>query len=193
MGPHHLVGAKDRYTAPNCFQLFGQWKEKESEQYHSHYDIKKFYAWWICRWKKEHDSYWSSLLISTRWTLIILQDDLWAVLMGMFGKHIAKRHIWMELKYTLYFHWYTYTKDHIFWNQSRKAKPSYDALIDIPTMQNNKKFSLIVSLTGVLNGGKRQHKTVLKSPENCNIWCYIANFCYRNQMLCWIRVLHPQP
>lgn len=23
MGPHHLVGAKDRYTAPNCFQLFG--------------------------------------------------------------------------------------------------------------------------------------------------------------------------
>ena len=44
MGLHHLVGAKDRYTAPNCFQLFGQWKEKESEQYHSHYDIKKFYA-----------------------------------------------------------------------------------------------------------------------------------------------------
>ena len=44
MGPHHLVGAKDRYTAPNCFQLFGQWKEKESEQYHSYYDIKKFYA-----------------------------------------------------------------------------------------------------------------------------------------------------
>ena len=32
--------------------------------------------------------------------------------------------------------------------------PSYDALIDIPTMQNNKKFSLIVSLAGVLKGGK---------------------------------------
>lgn len=44
MGPHHLVGEKDRYTAPNCFQLFGQWTGKESEQYHSYYDIKKFYA-----------------------------------------------------------------------------------------------------------------------------------------------------
>jgi hypothetical protein len=44
MGPHHLVGAKDRYTAPNCFQLFGDWKGKESEQYHSYYYIKKFYA-----------------------------------------------------------------------------------------------------------------------------------------------------
>lgn len=44
MGPHHLVGEKDRYTAPSCFQLFGQWTGKESEQYHAYYDIKKFYA-----------------------------------------------------------------------------------------------------------------------------------------------------
>lgn len=43
LGPHHLVGAKERYVAPNCFQLFGEWKEKESDQYHSYYDIKKFY------------------------------------------------------------------------------------------------------------------------------------------------------
>lgn len=44
MGPHHLVGAKDRYTDPNCFQLFGTWKGKESTRYHSYYDIKKFYV-----------------------------------------------------------------------------------------------------------------------------------------------------
>ena len=43
LGPHHLVGEKDRYTDPNCFQLFGAWKGKESARYHSYYDIKKFY------------------------------------------------------------------------------------------------------------------------------------------------------
>lgn len=43
MGPHHLMGPKERYVAPNCFQLFGNWKGKESEHYHSYYDIKKFY------------------------------------------------------------------------------------------------------------------------------------------------------
>lgn len=44
MGPHHLVGPKERYTDPNCFQMFGSWNGKESAQYHSDYDIKKFYA-----------------------------------------------------------------------------------------------------------------------------------------------------
>ena len=43
MGPHHLMGPKERYIDPNCFQLFGDWKEKESERYHSYYDLKKFY------------------------------------------------------------------------------------------------------------------------------------------------------
>lgn len=43
MGPHHLMGPKERYVDPNCFQLFGDWKGRESERYHSYYDIKKFY------------------------------------------------------------------------------------------------------------------------------------------------------
>lgn len=43
MGPHHLVGPKERYVDPNCFQLFGDWKGRESERYHSYYDLKKFY------------------------------------------------------------------------------------------------------------------------------------------------------
>lgn len=43
LGPHHLVGDNDRYTDPNCFQLFGDWNGKESPRYHSYYDIKKFY------------------------------------------------------------------------------------------------------------------------------------------------------
>ena len=44
MGPHHLEGPKDRYIDPNCFQLFGDWKERESERYHSFYDLRKFYV-----------------------------------------------------------------------------------------------------------------------------------------------------
>ena len=33
----------------------------------------------------------------------------------------------------------------------------------------------------------------LKSSESYNVLHYIANFCYRNQILCQIRVLPPQP
>lgn len=44
MGPHHLMGTKNRGVDPNCFQMFGSWKGKESFMYHPHFDFKKFYA-----------------------------------------------------------------------------------------------------------------------------------------------------
>ena len=44
MGPHHLMGVKQRAVEPSSFQLFGHWRGRESELYHSYYDIKKFYV-----------------------------------------------------------------------------------------------------------------------------------------------------
>lgn len=44
MGPHHLIATKDRAIEPKCFEMFGYWREKESDLYHSYFDIKKFYA-----------------------------------------------------------------------------------------------------------------------------------------------------
>ena len=43
MGPHHRVGNKNAPVTPMTYQMFGEWKEKQCESYHSDYDIKKFY------------------------------------------------------------------------------------------------------------------------------------------------------